>query len=183
MGVNHLLLARSSKRPSKAKTMKWKILFPLVLIIVPAIFAVPFDDEEDDIEEFERLRRVPMIMPQNYFYRAPMASFFDYDEEESDDMDRRKKSIYRYFNFDRYNDDDDEYDRKKKGVYLLPSMKWSNLFDKKGVLWKRYFKRSAKRNLIDAFTQGDPTSFGYDKKKRSDDGEEDEDRKRKKKSM
>ena len=42
-----------------------------------------------DIDEFERLRRVPMIMPQNYFYRAPMASFMDYNDEESELGNRR----------------------------------------------------------------------------------------------
>ena len=44
---------------------------------------------------------------------------------------------------------------------------------------KRFFwKRNAKRSLFDAFTRDDPSAFGYDKKKRSD--EQDEDKRRKK---
>merc|ERR1711963_198040 len=136
---NHLLLERrSSKTPSKM-TMKWKILSSLVLLAVPAILvSASYEDENEDIDEFERLRRVPMIMPQNYFYRAPMASFMDYNDEESElgESDRRKKSVYRYFDFG--DDEDDDFNRRKKSLYMLPRMSWSP-YDKKGAFWKRFF--------------------------------------------
>ena len=32
-----------------------------------------------DMEEFKRLRRIPIMLPQNYFYRAPMAAYTDED--------------------------------------------------------------------------------------------------------
>ena len=31
------------------------------------------------MEEFKRLRRIPIMLPQNYFYRAPMAAYTDED--------------------------------------------------------------------------------------------------------
>jgi len=60
-----------------------------------------------------------------------MASFMDYNDEESElgESDRRKKSVYRYFDFG--DDEDDDFNRRKKSLYMLPRMSWSP-YDKKG---------------------------------------------------
>ena len=47
----------------------------------------------------------------------------------SGESDRRKKSVYRYFDFG--DDEDDDFNRRKKSLYMLPRMSWSP-YDKKG---------------------------------------------------
>ena len=47
-------------------------------------FLLPFFQ---DIDEYKRSRRVPMMMPQNYFFKAPLASAFgdeDYDYDSGE---------------------------------------------------------------------------------------------------
>lgn len=47
----------------------------------------------------------------------------------SGEADRRKKSVYRYFDFG--DDEDDDFNRRKKSLYMLPRLSWSP-YDKKG---------------------------------------------------
>jgi len=177
--------------------MKWKIILPL-LIALPAVI-IAFNEESDDIDEYKRSRRVPMMMPQNYFFKAPLASAFgDEDYDYDSDMDRRRRSPENGLE----DDDDDEDERRKRNPYFfttrLNTLKKREM-QKRGTpyffpMWgsspyarnlraffplrKRY---ETKRNLIDAFTRDDPSAFGYDKKKRSS-PDEDEDEKRRKRS-
>jgi len=176
--------------------MKWKIILPL-LIALPAVI-IAFNEGSDDIDEYKRSRRVPMMMPQNYFFKAPMASAFgDEDYDYDFDMDRRRRSSENGLE-----DEDDDEERRKRNPYFfterMNTLKKREI-QKRGTpyffpMWgsspyardlrgffplrKRY---EAKRNLIDAFTRDDPTAFGYDKKKRS--SSEDEDEKRRKRQI
>jgi len=115
--------------------MKWKIILPL-LIALPAVI-IAFNEESDDIDEYKRSRRVPMMMPQNYFFKAPLASAFgdeDYDYDSGlgwagrpgapvpshvlrilYDMDRRRRSAENGLE----DDDDDEDERRKRNPYFF----------------------------------------------------------------
>jgi len=94
--------------------MKWKIILPL-LIALPAVI-IAFNEESDDIDEYKRSRRVPMMMPQNYFFKAPLASAFgDEDYDYDSDMDRRRRSAENGLE----DDDDDEDERRKRNPYFF----------------------------------------------------------------
>jgi len=104
---------------------------------LPGLLAFPYPNDEGEMLEFERARRVPFMLPQLSFLnqgRNPQ------DEDRPEEMmkRRRRNPFLRPMELpeDRDGDDDDyEYERKRRGVYLYPMM--DNWWDKRGEMSKR----------------------------------------------
>merc|ERR1740123_1003453 len=146
--------------------MKWPVILPLFFAI-PIIMgsAVLGDEEDDDMTEFERARRIPFMLPTNFLGRRQYGFANEGDEinDEYEDFERKRRGVFLYPNMsnkwkkrsDSSTEDLKELDVKRGSPYFFP------LYHYRPSTYKRVFN---KRSLVDAFTRDDPTAFGYDKR-------------------
>lgn len=127
--------------------MKWPVILPLFFAI-PIIMgsAVLGDEEDDDMTEFERARRIPFMLPTTFLGRRQYGFENEGDNDDSADGMKRKRIPY-YFPHSKFdlwrdlvadpnegdemNDEYEDFERKRRGVFLFPNMsnKWKKRSD------------------------------------------------------